>query len=132
VATTPAFTATPRVGMASISTANTNRDGTGTVGSVITGATNGTRIDRITISATGTIAAGAVTLFIFDGSSTTEFWAEVLTPATTPSTTVAAFHATITSPDAQNPLLVLPNNYVLRAGTTIAQTFHVIAQGGDF
>ena len=130
--TNPIFTLTPKVGMVSISTANTARDGTGTLGTVFTGGTNGSRVDRIIIEATATTAAGVVTLFVYDNSSVTNLWQEVLVSAITPSTTAVAFRAVITSPDPMNPLLVLPASYVLKAGTTIAQAFAVTAQGGDY
>ena len=128
----PIFTLTPVVGMANIATANTNRDGTGTLGTVVTGTTNGTRIDRVVVQATVTTAAGVVTLFVYDGVSVTELWQEVLVNAVTPSATATAFRYVISSPDPTAPLLVLPNNYALRAGTTIAQSMNVIAQGGAY
>lgn len=130
--TNPLFELTPHIGMVSIATANTNRDGTGTLGSVFVGATNGSRIDRIIIEATATTAAGVVTLFIYDNSSITNLWKEVLVGVVTASATSTAFTATIISPDPMSPLLVLPASYVLKAGTTIAQTFVVTALGGDF
>jgi hypothetical protein len=127
----PIFIATPKVGMVRISTANTLRDGTGTLGDVITGATFGTRVDRIHVRAQGTTTAGMVRLFISDGTNI-RFWDEVSVTAITPSATVQAFEATIITPDAASPLLVLPNAYVLKAGTHNAETFDVIAHAGDY
>jgi len=129
--TTPIFVITPHLGMVRISTANTNRDGTGTLGDVLTATTFGTRIDRIVIEATGTTTAGMIRLIIYDGVSASRLWKEINVSAITPSGTVQAFTATISSPD-QNPLLVLPAGYVLRAGTQAAETFDVIAHGGDY
>jgi hypothetical protein len=126
----PIFTLTPQIGRARISTANTNRDGTGTLGDVITGGANGTRVGRIVITATSTTTAGMVRLYIYDGTNT-RLWKEVPVSAITPSATVQAFTATIASPDS-DPLLVLPVNYVLRASTHNAETFDVIAHAGDF
>jgi hypothetical protein len=130
--TTPIFTIIPRVGMVRISTANTGRDGSGTTGDVITGATSGTRIDRIVITATGTTTAGMVRLFIYDGSANTRAWKEVVVTAITVAASTPAFTATIVSPDLNSPLLVLPNAYVLRASTHNAETFDVVAHGGDY
>ena len=130
--TTPIFTITPRAGMVRISTANTGRDGSGTTGDVITGATSGTRVDRVVITATGTTTAGMVRLFIYDGSANTRAWRETVVTAITVAASTAAFTATISAPDAQSPLLVLPNGYVLRASTHNAETFDVIAHGGDY
>jgi hypothetical protein len=130
--TAPLFSLTPHIGMVVISTANTGRDGTGTLGSVLTGATNGTRVDRIVIEATGTTTAGMVRLFIFDGASTTQLWQEIPVSALTPSGTVQSFRFVIISPDPQTPLLVLPSGYILKAGTNNAESFSVIGQAGDF
>lgn len=130
--TTPIFTLTPRVGMVRISTANTARDGSGTTGDVITGATSGTRVDRVVVTGNGTTTAGMVRLFIYDGSANTRAWREVVVTAITVAASTAAFTATLTSPDPLTPLLVLPNGYVLRASTHNAETFDVIAHGGDY
>jgi len=129
--TNPIFTLTPHISSARIATANTNRDGTGTLGAVITGTTNGTRVDRILITATGTTTAGMVRIFIDDGTNV-RFWQEVSVTAITASGTVKSFTATISSPDSTAPLLVLPSSYVLRAGTNNAEQFDVIAFAGDF
>jgi len=130
--TTPIFVIVPRIGMVRMSTANTGRDGSGTLNDVITGGTNGTRVDRIIITATSTTTAGMVRLFIYDGTNN-RFWREVSVTAATPSGTVQAFTYTVTSPDLQNPLLVLPStSHVLRAAPHNNETFDVIALGGDF
>lgn len=129
--TTPVFSIVPHIGMVRISTSNTNRDGTGTIGDVLTGGTNGTRIDRVSIEATGTTTAGMVRLYVYDGVSATRLLKEISVTALTPSATVQAFTSTISSPD-QTPLLVLPVGYVLRASTHNAESFDVVALGGDF
>lgn len=128
----PVFTITPRLGMVRISSANTNRDGTGTLGDVITGGTFGTLVDRLQIESTGVTTAGQIRLFIFDGGTTTRFWKEIAVTAATPSATVQAFTYTLLSPDPDNPLLVLPANHVLRAGTHNAENFDVIAHAADY
>src|SRR5687768_13268335 len=123
MATTPAFAATPIIGRAQIATANTNRDGTGTMGTVATGSTNGTLINRIRIAATVTTTAGMIRLFIYDGTNT-RLWLEIPVVAITPSATVAAFAYELAVSD-----LVLPNTYELRAATEKAETFNVLAFG---
>lgn len=128
--TTPIFTITPQVGRVRIATANAARDGTGTLGAVITGGTNGTRIDRIVITATATTTAGMIRLFIDDGSNV-RAWKEVVVTAITVGAAVAAFTATISSPDSQ-PLLVLPSTYILKAGTHNAESFDVTCSAGDY
>jgi hypothetical protein len=128
--TVPIFTLTPRIQSARISTANANRDGTGTLGSVIAGATDGTRVDRIVICATVTTTAGMVRLFI-DDATNIRLWREVPVTAITVSASVAGFTHTISSPDSL-PLLVLPLNYTLKAGTHNAEQIDVIAHAANF
>lgn len=112
-----------------ISTANTNRDGTGTLGTVVTAANDGTRIEKITIKATGTTTAGMVRLFI-DNLTNVRLWKEVTIDAITPSGTVEAFSKVIElfGDDA----LDLPSGYILKAGTHNAEAFNVIAEGGNY
>lgn len=131
MASVPAYANVPKVGMVSISTANTARDGTGTIGTVFTAGTNGSRIDRIVVEATGTTTAGIVRLFIHNGT-TAFLYDEVAVTAITPSGTTAAFQATkqAVSTPTMYPL-VLPNGYSLKASTNNAETFNVIAIGGD-
>jgi len=129
--TSPIFTLTPRISSARISTANTARDGTGTLGSVCTGATNGTRVDRVTITATGTTTAGMVRLFLDDGAGAIRFVKEVAVSALTPTATVMAFSFEWVRTDTY-PVVVLPSGYILKAGTHNAESFDVVAHGGDF
>lgn len=129
--TTPIFTIVPHIGYVRMSIANTGRDGTGTLNAVFTGGSNGSRIDRITVTATSTTTAGMVRFFIDDGTNV-RFWKEIPVTAATPSGTVQAFTTTFITPDATSPLLVLPSSWVLRAAPHNAETFDVLAFGGDF
>jgi hypothetical protein len=129
MAATPTFAATPVVGMAQISTANTARDGTGAMSTVLTGASSGTVVSSVRIVAAGTTTAGVVRLFLHDGTNT-RLLMEVLVPAITPSTTQAVFSRTVQFiyPDT----LVLPSaSWQLRASTNNAETFNVFAQGAN-
>jgi len=128
--TSPIFTFTPKIGMVQISTANTNRDGTGTLGTVITGATDGTRITRIVVKAIVTTTAGMVRLFIEDGSSNIHLWREVVVTAITVAASVGGFVAVLEFLDDR--ALILPSGYMLKASTHNAETFNVIAEGGDY
>lgn len=69
MASAPAFTATPNYGVASVSTANTNRDGTGTIVDAWTAGASGGKVLRIVAKATGDPADCTVTIFIYDGSA---------------------------------------------------------------
>jgi hypothetical protein len=129
--TAPIFARSPRLGFARISTANTNRDGTGTIGDVITGGTDGTRVDRVVITATATTTAGMVRLYLYDATNT-RLWQEINVSALTPSGTVSAFRFTVTSPDIMSPLVTLASGHKIQASTHNAESFDVIAIGADF
>lgn len=127
MATTAQYAATVQTAQGQVSVANTNRNGTGTLVSIITGATNGTRVDDIYIVATGTTTAGVVRLFISDGSNI-RLWQEILVTAITPSTTVAVWSYTLL-----NQALLLKSGWSLQASTNNAETFNVIVtRAGDF
>lgn len=129
MASEPQFVASAVIGIGAISTANTNRDGSGTIVDIVTGATNGTRISKITVNATVTTTAGMVRLFIYDGS-TYFLYREILVPAITVSASVAGFSYVLELLGER--ALILPNNWKLSASTHNAHTFHVTAEGGNF
>jgi hypothetical protein len=129
MATAPAFAATPKVGVASVSTANTARDGTGTIATVLTAGSSGTKVYEIAVVATSDPADSTCTVFLHDG---TNFWYfdefDLGNPAAA-SATVAAFR---TRKLYDN--LVLPTGWTLRAAVTVALTagvLNVFAFGGD-
>jgi hypothetical protein len=127
MATAAQYASTVQNASAQVTTANTNRNGTGTIVSVMTGATNGTRIDDIYIVATGTTTAGVVRLFISDGTNI-RLWQEIIVPAVTPSTTVPVFSYTLL-----NQALILENGWSLQASTNNSETFNIIVtRAGDF
>lgn len=127
------YAATPKVGSALLTTADTSLTAPTTVGTVITAGASGTRIDYIDVQGVATTVAGIVNLFVYDGS-TYSLWAQVPVIAITSSTTAPAFQATLSSNVNANLLpLVLPTGWSLRATTSVAQTgIRVVAFGGDF
>lgn len=127
MSTSANYAATPISASAQISVANTARNGTGTIVSVITGSASGTRVDDIYIVATGTTTAGVVRLFISDGTNI-RLWQEILVSAVTPSTTVAVWSSTLL-----NQALLLKSGWSLQAATNNAETFNVlVTRAGDF
>jgi hypothetical protein len=127
MATAAQYASTVRTAQAQVSTANTNRNGTGTIATVFTAGSNGSRIDDIYITATGTTTAGVVRLYLNDGTNTYLF-EEILVTAITPSTTVAVFQATLL-----NQAIVLASGWSLRASTNNAETFNIqVTRAGDF
>ena len=131
MASAPAFTATPRIGFGSVSTANTNRDGTGTIVDILTGVAAGTKVNEVVLKATGDPADSIVTLFIHDGTSYRLFDEVDLGDPAAASTTVTGYRTTRTYDN-----LILPSSsYKLAAATTVALSsgaINVFALGGDF
>lgn len=132
MANQPQYVGVAKVGSAQISTANTNLDGTGTIETVFTAGTSGSRIDAINLKAVGTTTAGMVRLFIHDGTNARLF-AELPVISLTPGASTPAFEAQLnTNTFTQVLPLILPTGFSLRASTHNAETFNVIAVGGDF
>lgn len=122
----PVFVGTPKVWQQALSAANTARDGTGTLADVLTSGTNGSRIDKVRVVASGTTSAGVIRLFLYDGTNT-YLIKEMLVDAITPSTTVKVWEGEATFVDG----LVLPTTWHLKASTHNAELFKIFAQGGD-
>ena len=132
MATQAQYAATPKCSIGQVSVANINRDGTGTIGAVFTAGASGSRIDAINIKATGTTTAGMIRLFIHDGANA-RLLTEVPVTAITPSGTLPTWEAQLNTNTMTQVLpLLLPTGYSLRAATNNAETFNVIALGGDF
>ena len=126
------YAATPKIGIGQISTANTNRDGTGTIGTVFTAGVSGSRVDTIAVKATGTTTAGTVRLFIHDGVNA-RLLTELPVVAVTPSATIPTWEVQLNASTMSQLLpFALPTGYSLRASTEKAETFNLIAFGGDF
>jgi len=135
MATTAQYTAQPIINYVQISTANTNRDGTGTLGTLITGpstaAANGVgeRINRIIVEATGTTIAGMVRFFIsLDGGTTKRMIAEKVVSAITVGAAVAAFRTEV--PELVGFILPGGGNAVIYVSTHNAETFNIICESG--
>lgn len=127
MATTPAFADKPRVASVNIATANTNRDGTGTIGTLITGVAAGTRIAEIVVKAVGTTTAGMVRVFLHDGTTFYLFdeisVAAVASPgASTQTTRVSTLY---------NNLVLPSSSWSVRVSTHNAESIMVTALGAD-
>lgn len=128
MAASPVFTATPHVEVTNISTANTNRNGTGTIATVFTAGASGSRVDRIIVHATVTTTAGAVRLFLYDGTNY-RLWKEVDVDAVTVGASTEAFNSTV----------ILNNFFIpgtsgfnrVAASTEAAESFNITVMGSD-
>jgi hypothetical protein len=128
MASTPAFTSTPRLAHGQVSTANTNRDGTGTLVTLLTGVAAGTKVFEITAQATVTTTAGMVRIFIStDGGTTKRLYDELAIAAATVSASVKGTRITSTYSN-----LVLPDSSsILYASTHNAEAINVVVHAGD-
>ena len=126
MASYPVFAITPRLTTSTVSVANTNRDGTGTLVSLITGATNGTRINEIVVQATTTTVAGMIRIYLYDGS-TYRLWDEVSIAAATVSASVKGIRVATT----YNNLILPSASWQLFASTHNGEAFTVTTMGAD-
>src|ERR1035437_796713 len=83
----PIFTNIPILGFTRCSSNNVAADGTGTINTIVTGSTNGTKVDIITFSssqAVRTTANSAMVgrMFVSDASLNFKLYNEVLIPTT--------------------------------------------------
>lgn len=108
-------------GMITISTANANRDGTGTVPVAITAPNTGLSISYFWIKARDATTAGMIRMFIFDnaGSPVASLLEELIVTAITPAAGVESWEGVIEF-NAR-----LPAGYSVRFSTHNAETFYV-------
>jgi hypothetical protein len=112
------------------STANTNRDGTGTITTVYTAAANtyGSLVEVIKFTAESTTTAGFINLFYStDAGVTWEFIGQIAVSAFTPSATVQAWEGYYVGLDMP---LRMGNGHKLGAAPTKAEPFICLVQGG--
>lgn len=126
MAANPSFISAPRIGVASLSAANTAIDGTGTITDLITGVAAGTRILEIDAQCSATSAAALINLFLWNGTAWTLFDQISITAATISNTVKANRNFTAYTN------LVLPDaTWKVGCTTTISQATRVYALGGD-
>ena len=126
MATSPSFAVTPRIGAVSISTADSSYTAPTSVGTLITGASTGTRITEIVVKSAATSAAAVVRVFLYDGST---YWLfdELTVTAATGSSTVQQNRINAT----YNNLILPSASWSVRVATSVSQATHVIAFGAD-
>jgi len=133
--TSPIYPLTPFNTWGLITTANTAKDGTGTVVTVYTATTNGAKPEAIHFRASGTNVATVCRIFINNGSTNAtagnnSLFAEITLPATTLSEVSALADMRYQFPDNFR----LPNGYKinLTIGTTTATNIHCTCYGADY
>lgn len=140
--TQPIFPVAQKVSWGTVSAANTAKDGSGTVVTVATGGTNGTRLDMIKVRALGTNTATVMRFYVNNGqpnsTPTNNSLVHEITLAATTLNEAAAFtdnDITITrGADMLIPIPYLPPGYKLNAvlGTAVAAGYQVTVFGGDY
>lgn len=132
----PIFTKVPKInwGATAITTANTAKDGTGTVLTVFTAdATNGSYLSSISFRAAGTNVVTVARIFINNGSTNTTASNNILyNEITLTATTLSEVTATTNYVLPMN--IALPPGYKINItlGTTVAAGYFISTIGGDY
>ena len=128
MAYSPSFTSTPRLTSVNVATANTNRDGTGTIVPLITGVAAGTKVFEINIEPTVTTTAGMVRVFLsLDSGTTWRLFDEISVSAATPSASVKSARNTV----VYNNLVLPATTSQIGVSTHNAESINVFALAGD-
>jgi hypothetical protein len=133
--TNPIFTLVPVItwGTTTIATANTAKDGTGTVIQVCVGSTDGTYVWKIRARPAGTNVATVLRLFINNGSTNATPANNILYDEfTLAATTLSEVSALAMYEIPMN--IALPNTYRIYAtiGTTVAAGYYLSAVAGNY
>ncbi len=132
--TSPIFALVPKIQWGTVTAANTNKDGTGTVTTIFTAdAVDGSFVHYIRIRAAGTNVQTVVRVFLNNGStnataSNNTLFTELFIAATTGTETAA-------QPEHIIPMnLALPPGYKVNVviSQAIAAGLHFTAVGGDY
>jgi hypothetical protein len=126
MAASPVFAVTPRMTAVSIATADSSYTAPTNVGTLITGASTGTRVSEIVVKCAATSAAAIVRIFLYDGSTYWHF-DEVTIAAATGSATVQQTRVSTT----YNNLILPSASWSVRVTTSVSQATHVTALGAD-
>lgn len=131
----PIFPLTPKVAWGVIDTANTAKDGTGTVVTVCTAGADGGIVTKLRYKAKGTNVATALRVFVNNGSTNATAGNNTLIheetiAATTLSEVAALVNGEIPFPDG----FPLPAGYKINItiGTSISAGLHVSGHWGDY
>lgn len=127
MASAPIFVGTVKAPAVRIATANTNRDGTGTLGTLFTAGASGSIFKGLRWQAEGTTTAGVIRFYIqAAGAGNNELKKEMLVTAVTPSATVEATSGEWYPTGGIN----LAATDVAKVSTHNAETFSVWLEGG--
>jgi len=132
--TAPIYSKVPKVGQVSeIKTANTAKDGTGTVATVFTAGAEGGIVNSIVFRAKGTNVQTVARIFLNNGSDPTTatnntLIHEITLPATTLSETTQLAHQEL----VLNKTIPAGYKINITIGTTVSAGYAVTCFGGDY
>lgn len=135
--TTPIYTVTPNIGLASVAAANTASDGSGVLNTLFTAGVNGSRLERIRYNnaqiAYAASSAMVIRFFITDTGG--------INPRLLDEVTLATATRSASAVGAKG-VLGFPNGLFLPSGTIIKviqsvyagvqDLMHYVAEGGDY
>lgn len=124
------FKQTPRKFTSTGNTANSNRDGTGTLVTLATGAAGQTEMNpAISIVAKGTTTEGMIR-FYSDDATNKRLIGEVYVPAWTPSASKPTLQLSFTIPEADR--LLPTTNDTIKWSTEKGESFDVLGSAWDY
>ncbi len=112
-----------------ISAANTNRDGTGTMPTIVTAGASGTWVKFMRFKATGATTAGMIRVYIYNGTSNFLAWEVPVSVVASPGATIPAWEGELHF-DGEKGIFI-PTTYLIKAAPHNAENFNVIAFGGN-
>lgn len=118
----PLYAQSAKKTRAALGTANSNRDGTGTLATIAIGVSGGTVANVVSICATGTVTEGMVRFYSNDATNKTLI-GELYVQAWAPSATKPILMMSFKIPEANRNLAT--TNDSLMASTQNAETFHL-------
>lgn len=133
--TNPVFVLTPKISWGTVSTANTGKDGTGTVVTVFTAGANGGRVEKIRFLHLGTNVQTVARVFVNNnGANSTPANNSLIAECSIVSNTLSEVQEQVAAEIIFDGGLILPANYKLNItiGTTVAAGIQITAFGGDF
>jgi hypothetical protein len=132
--TSPIYSIAPNVGFTdALLTANTAKDGTGTVNLIFTAGANGAFLQKIKVRPKGTNTATVLRLFLNNGSTPTTATNNMLyEELTLPLTTNTEVASIVGNEIPMNMALPPGWRVYVTIGTTVAGGYAITASGGDY
>lgn len=132
MALSPTFAASPKTGIATLSVANLNRDGTGTIVPLFAPGASGSRVTAMRITAVVTTTAQIVRLYrSIDSGTTWALWKEVSIAAVTIATGTPGAATDVSLLDASGQAIGLGPNDRIGAAPELAQSMRVVTEYAD-